>query len=278
MPPLTPPGAVTPAEAAAFARVADEVMRCSLSASQGKNGIGTLREKRLHIALKSFISPDPGTHECPIPELAPDNSTPSRDKVADVLTPDGHIFEIQTGGFYPLKRKIALYLAASDCPVTVVHPIAFNKHLSWIDPADGSILSRAKSPKHGKVTDVARELYWLSDFVGNPRFTLTLLFLDIEEYRLKDGWGKDGKRGASRYERFPTALLGRVDLRTPQDYADWFLPDALGSAPFTAADYSRAARIRGRAAYGMLHLMTRLGYVEETEKIGRAQGYRRTLP
>ena len=275
---VLPPGTVTPEETARFAAAAGMVMRRPTAAAQGETGIGTLREKRLHAALKLYVCPDKSCHEKPIPELAPDNTFPKADKVADVLTPDGHIYEIQTGGFCPLKRKLALYLAATDYDITVVHPVAFTKYLSWLDPADGTVLSRTRSPKHGKVTDIAGELYWLSDFIGNPRFSLQLVFLEIEEYRFKDGWSKDGKRGSSRYERFPTALCGTVTLSTPADYAEWFLPPSLGTGAFTAADYAKASGIRGRASYGVLHLLVRLGVLAETDKIGRAQGFVRNIP
>ena len=100
--------------------------------------------------------------------------------------------------------------------------------------------------------DVAKELYWLSDYVGNPRVSVRLLLLELEEYRMADGWSRDKKRGSNRYERFPTALLGDVTLITPADYADYFLPAALsspdteGSYPlFTAAAYAKATGIRG---------------------------------
>jgi hypothetical protein len=129
---------------------------------------------------------------------------------------------------------------------------------------------------------VAKELYWLSDYIGNPRVSVRLLLLEIEEYRLADGWSRDKKRGSNRYERFPTALLGDVTLTTPADYADYFLPPAL-SAPdgegnyplFTAAAYAKATGIRGRATYSMIHLMEKLGLVEEQEeKAGRSKTYR----
>ena len=201
--------------------------------------------------------------------------------VADILV-DGHITEVQTGGFFPLKSKIGWYLSHTPCRVTVVHPIPAVKYLSWINPSDGSIISRSKSPKRGRVRDVAKELYWLSDFIGNPRLSVRILLLEMEEYRLADGWSKDKKRGSNRYERFPTALLGDVTLATPADYADYFLPPALsapdteGNTPlFTAAAYAKATGIRGRATYGMIHLLERLGLVEEQEeKAGRSKTYR----
>ena len=217
-----PPGAVTAEEAARFAAAAAEVVRLPAAQAQGYAGIGTLREKRLHMAVKRYLSPDAAGQEVPVRELG--EAGTARDRIADVRLSDGHIFEVQTGGFYPLRRKIGLYMAHTDSPVTVVHPLPYRKYLSWIDPASGQILSRRRSPRHADVRSAARELYWLSDWIGDPRLTVSLLFLELEEFRMQDGWGRDGKRGSNRYERIPTALCGRVDLRTPADYAAYFLP------------------------------------------------------
>ena len=287
--PIPVEGAVTPAEALRFKAVADEVM-LSPKYRMGKHTspentphIGTLREKRLHAAVKLYLCPDETCHERPVADLRAEDDFGGkiRRMVADILT-DGHIMEVQTGGFFPLKPKIEWYLTHTPCRVTVVHPIPAVKYLSWIDPADGSILSRHKSPKRGRVRDAAKELYWLSDFIGDPRLSVRLLLLEVEEYRLADGWSRDGKRGSNRYERFPTELLGDVTLSTPADYARYFLPAALtspdgeGSCPvFTAASYAKATGIRGKATYSTIHLLERLGLVEEIEeKIGRSRGYR----
>ena len=72
------------------------------------------------------------------------------------------IFEVQTGGFYPLRKKIEWYLSHTACHITVVHPLPAVRYLSWIDPTDGHIISRRKSPKRGEVKHMAKELYWLS--------------------------------------------------------------------------------------------------------------------
>ena len=278
---------VTPAEALRFAAIAEEVMASPLyrmgshASPADAPHIGTLREKRLHAAVKLYLCPDETCHERPVGDLLREDGAKPRRMVADILT-DGHIMEVQTGGFFPLREKIGWYLTHTPCRVTVVHPIPAVKYLSWIDPADGSILSRHKSPKRGRVKDVAKELYWLSDYIGNPRVSVRLLLLEIEEYRLADGWSRDKKRGSNRYERFPTALLGDMTLTTPADYAAYFLPPAL-SAPdgegnyplFTAAAYAKATGIRGRATYSMIHLMEKLGLVEEQEeKAGRSKTYR----
>lgn len=282
-------GAVTPAEALRFKAVASEVM-ISPKYRMGRHAspdnaprIGTLREKRLHAAIKLYVCPDESCHERAVADVIPADGVPGKGRrmVADILT-DGHIFEVQTGGFYPLKDKISRYLSHTPYRVTVIHPIPAVKYLSWIDPEDGNIISRSRSPKKGRVKDVAKELYWLSDFIGNPRFAIRLLLLEVEEYRLADGWGRDGKRGSNRYERFPTALLGDVTLASPGDYAAYFLPASLsephtdGSYPlFTASAYAKATGIRGRATYSVIHLLERLHLVEESEeKVGRATAWR----
>jgi hypothetical protein len=278
---------VTPAEALRFKVIAEEVMASPLyrmggcAAPEDAPHIGTLREKRLHAAVKRYLCPDETCHERPVGDLLREDGAKTRRMVADILT-DGHILEVQTGGFFPLREKIGWYLTHTPCRVTVVHPIPAVKYLSWINPEDGSIISRAKSPKRGRVRDVAKELYWLSEFIGDPRVSVRLLLLELEEYRLADGWSRDKKRGSNRYERFPTALLGDVTLWTPADYAAYFLPPAL-SAPdgegndpvFTAAAYAKATGIRGKATYSMLRLLEGLALLEETEeKVGRSRGYR----
>ena len=290
-------GAVTPVEALRFSSVADEVITSPRYRMAGKSSrraadktaadephIGVLREKRLHAAIKLYICPDESCHEravADLPAQTGDAPPPKRRMVADVYT-DGLVFEVQTGGFFPLKEKIAWYLEHTTCRVTVVHPIPAVKYLSWIQPTDGSIISRNKSPKRGRVKDVAKELYWISEFIGNPRFSLRLLLVEVEEYRMADGWGRDGKRGSNRYERFPTALFGDVTLATPADYAAYFLPDSLslpdteGNYPvFTAAEYAKATGIRGRATYSVIHLLEKLHLVEACEeKIGQSKAYR----
>lgn len=236
--------------------------------------IGMLAEKKLHATVKRYISEDITTHERTVPDLqAGETGERPLRMVADVMI-DHHIYEVQTGGFFPLRKKIQAYMTHTACSVTVVHPMAGVRYLSWINPEDGSIISRKKSPGRKRVKDIAKELYWISEFVGNPRFSLRILFLEIEEYRMADGWSRDGKRGSNRYERFATTLLGDVTLKTAQDYATYFLPPSLPiGVPFSAADYAKASGIRGRATYSVLHLLVGLGVLREAEKEGRAQRF-----
>ena len=281
--PLPFEGQPTMAEVLRFERIAGEVLAMPTvppkkrkkdpSADKNEPIIGMLAEKKLHATVKRYLSEDLSTHERLVPDLLADEEHPPIRMVADVMV-EGEIFEVQTGGFYPLRQKIQTYLTHTTCNITVVHPMAGIRYLSWIDPTDGSIISRTKCHSRKRVKDIAKELYWLSDFIGNPRISLRLLFLEIEEYRLRDGWSRDGKRGSNRYERYPTTLLGDVRLYEPEDYAFYFLPDTLPiGIPFTAADYAKASGIRGRATYGVLHLLVKLGVLQEGERVGRAQTF-----
>ncbi len=245
------------------------------------SGIGQLREKSLHATIKAYLCPDTTCHERPVADmLAEDDDAARGRRVADILL-DGEILEVQTGNFYPLREKVAWYLTHTPCRVTVVHPIPAVKYLSWIDPTSGDVVSRRRSPKRGRVQDVARELYWVADFIGNDRFSVRLLLMEMEEYRLANGWGREGKRGSSRHERVVTAICEDVTLATADDYRAAFLPASLATPgedgqprPFTAAAYAKATGIRGKATYGVLGVLVSLGLIKACEeKVGRSRAY-----
>ncbi len=255
--------------------------------SAAGTGIGTYKEKRLHAVLKDFYCPEGAQQEVKLTdqylvgahaELTDAATRRAADRyVADIMTDDAHIIEIQTGGFYPLIKKLHFYLCATNCRVTVVHPVAHVKWLRWMDEGTGELTERRRSPRRGRVRDIAKELYWLAPYLAEPRLTLCIPLIELEETRLLNGWGKNGKRGSTRYDRFPLALCDEVVLSTPADYAAVFLPpdDALPS-PFTAAQYAKATGIRGKATYSMLHILSDLGYLIPAEKQGRAQAWKRT--
>ena len=197
--------------------------------------------------------------------------------VADILTPQGEIIEVQTGSLYPLVRKIHFYLCATNYRVTVVHPLIACKWLRWIDPASGEVTPWRKSPRRGTVRDVAEDLYWMAPYLAEPRFSIRIPFLEAEETRLRDGWSRDGKRGSHRSELSPRALLGEHVFACPEDYARFFLPDEERlPSPFTAAQYAKTSGIRGRTTYGMLRILSDLGFLSCGEAAGgRARTWER---
>lgn len=236
------------------------------------DGIGRLGEKQMHSALKTFICPDGSKHEIKIqdsPLYVPksEENTKNRKYVADILDGDT-IYEIQTGGFSPLREKILWILENTSYRVVVIHPIAETKWVSKIGD-DGKISGRRKSPRHGRAQDIAGELYFFRSFLTNPRFSLMVLMIEAEQYV------KPQKRGRrlKKYEMIPMSLLGAYLFKSREDY-EYFLPDSLPDT-FTVKDYSQHAKIYGMDAYSMVKTLCGLGFVEECGSIGRAQAYRR---
>ncbi len=222
-----------------------------------RDGIGLLGEKLLHAGLKLYFAPDTSCHEVRINGF-----------IADICTDDG-IVEIQTGHLGRLKRKLDVFL--ERFPVTVVYPIAHTKYLCWVDEETGAVTGRRKSPKTGSVWDLFRELYQLRPFLSRDGFCVCAALVDLEEYRLLNGWSRDKKKGSTRYERVPVRLEKLVYFRTAEDYRA-VLPAALPER-FTSKDFSRAVRISLSSAQRALLILYELGVVRRVEKKRNAYLY-----
>ena len=243
-----------------FARLCKE----ELSRVKEREGIGLYKEKRLHSVLKRWICDDLTAHE---QKIASRDGKPSR-FVADVLTPWGEIAEIQTGSLYPLLKKLTFYLDQTDHPVTVVHPLIAEKTVCWIDPESGELKSRRRSPKHEGLLHAIALLKPLTPLLGRERLRFLFPVLEAEEYRLLDGWGREGKRGSHRYELFATRLLDAPILQTKQDFAA-LLPSSLPS-PFTAKHFGNLTRLSGYPLYHALAVLESLDILHRCGKQGRA--------
>lgn len=260
----------------------DEQLRFELicreigAAELSGEGIGTYSEKRMHRTLKLFFCPDESCHEV---RIRPDGSigevggSGRGGYIADICH-DGDIIEIQTGGFYSLKPKLRFYLERTELEITVVHPLAAVKYTSWISPEDGSVTSRRRSPKRECLRDALPELFWLSDMLCDNRLHFCFPMMSVEEFRLLDGWSRDKKRGSNRYERIPTELIDIIWLDA--DNLPSLLPDGLPNE-FTAAEFSRIIKFKGRKLYNVLALFCAVGVIQKGEKKGRAYVYRKCM-
>lgn len=218
------------------------------------SGIGTLREKRMHKVLKDYFDPDISHQE--IPHLG---------YVADIKNPSG-IIEIQTASLAPLYPKLAAFLP--DDTVTLVHPMIENKTLSWIDPQTGDISPRRKSPLHETPLDGLVDLYNIRSHLSSPNLKIRLVFLDVDEYKYRDGWSRDRKKGAHRYERIPVALNSIVCLDCPQDYL-MFIPESIREMKegFTTKDYASAIKKNTKYAYYALTSLLCAGVIQKIGKV-----------
>ncbi|MBQ9760281.1 MAG: hypothetical protein IJW16_02910 [Clostridia bacterium] len=246
---------------ARFARLCREMLL--QKHTSGEAGIGTLAEKRLHVIIKRYLCENEDFHEVGVPNTR---------YVSDVRI-ENEIFEVQTGAFYPMQKKILHYLAHTDCTITVVHPIAVKKWVSWMDPKTGELTDRKRSPQRGRPEDLLAELYGLLPALGNPRLRFRILLIEAEDFRLLSGRKKNRKLGAKKYERIPLALLDDLTLSRPCDFV-FMIPEALPDH-FTVKQFSDLAKIRGRDAYSAVRALCALGLFAPADPIGRSMGWKK---
>jgi hypothetical protein len=222
-------------------------------------GIGTLGEKTLHSVLKNYFGPDTACQERPLAGF-----------VADILTDNG-VVEIQTQNFDQLRKKLERFLELTD--VTVVYPVARTKWLVWIDESTGETTKKRRSPKTGRPCEALYELYKIRSLLSSPRLRFCIVLLDLEEYRLLNGWSRDRKKGSERYDRIPVDIAGEVWIGGPRDY-DKLIPEEL-KGDFTVKDFKKASGLSPYASGLALSVLYTVGAVVRTGKKGNAYVYER---
>lgn len=215
-----------------------------------RQGIGTLSEKTVHAILKLYYAPDEDMHEIPIENY-----------VADIYT-GKEIIEIQTRQFNRMREKLTAFLKLY--PVTIVYPIPRDKWVVWIDEDSGELSKPRKSPAKGSVYQAFLELYKIKMFLKDPNLHFKFVLLDMEEYRLLNGWSRDRKKGSCRYDRIPSRFVEEVCVDGLRDYMQ-FIPYDL-QEPFTSQEFAKAVHINKSLAQTVLNILT---YVECVERVGK---------
>lgn len=227
----------------------------------GKNreriGIGTLSEKTVHAVLKHYYAPDVDMHEIPIENY-----------VADIFT-GTEIIEIQTRAMNRMRKKLEVFLPLY--PVTIVYPIPRQKWLYWIDEETGEVSQKRKSPKKGNAYQAFIELYKIRPFLSHPNLRLKLDLIDMEEYRLLNGWSRDKKRGSERYDRIPAVFAEELCMNDIRDYMQ-LIPYELPEQ-FTVKEFAKSAKIPARLAGTILLIFNDLKLVTRVGKSGNSYIY-----
>lgn len=221
-----------------------------IGADRQRIGIGTLSEKTLHAILKNFYEPDEDRHEIPIDRF-----------VADIYTGE-EIIEIQTGQFNRMREKLKCFLA--EYPVTIVYPVAHQKWLHWIDEETGEVSAGRKSPKKGSEYAAFVELYRIKMFLNDPNLKIKIVLLDMDEYKILNGWGKQKKNNASKYDRIPNRFVEEICIERKEDYLQ-FLPMSLPEQ-FTVKEYAKTVKCNEKLAGVVLNI---LNYMEVVERVGK---------
>ena len=236
----------------------EKVKNHFLNTQRERYGIGTLQEKTVHAILKDYYAPDRDMQEIPI-----------NGYVADIYT-GSEIIEIQTANFNKIRSKLDSFLP--EYPVTLVYPIPHIKWLSWMDEETGECSALRKSPVKGNVYKAFFELYKIKSYLKHPNLRICIPLLDIEEYRLLNGWSADKKKGSCRFDRIPVALAEEIRFERIEDYVQ-LIPYEL-SEPFTVSEFAKAVKIKKAEAGKVLHILHYLTVITHCGKKGNAYLYR----
>ena len=223
------------------------------------SGIGTLSEKTTHRIIKRYLESNTRFHEVRL-----------GDYIADVYN-GSHIYEVQTRNFGSLKSKLPVFL--SIAPVTVVYPVSVNRSLVWIEPGTGEVMEKRRSGKHGRITDIFKELVFIKDYLEYDNLSFRLLFFESTDYRLLNGYGKDKKKHATKLDNVPETILGEMEFKDSSDYAS-FLPEELPEE-FSAEDFRLCSGADKRTAGREVTVLRSLGLIERCGSRGRAYLYRK---
>lgn len=226
--------------------------------------IGTLNEGPLHQALKDLYLDGylggAGEQEVAVGGY-----------VADVRGDDEVIYEIQTSGFGPLKRKLPALLESHT--VVLVFPIAAVRYIVKLPAEEDGQATRRKSPKKGSVANVVEELVSIPRLLAHPNFEIEVVLIEEDELRVhepskvrrRNGWRVVGRR--------LTRVLGRYRLR---DVGDLFgLVEGPLPARFTTRDLAEAMGQPRWLAQKLAYCLREAGAVALAGKSGNALCYER---
>lgn len=214
-----------------------------------KNIIGRLKEKPIHAILKNYICSDISKQEVKIGTY-----------FADVFC-DNHIFEIQTGNFNVLRKKLEYLL--KEYKVTIIYPISLENRICWINPNTGETSKWRLSPKKGNPFYIFPELYKIKSFVKHPNLSFKIIILNTEEYRILDGYGNDRKKGGKKFKKIPTDIIQEINLTSLNDY--FGLLDKL-HGKFTVKDFRKFYKIPQKAAQCSVNILYYLGVISRVGK------------
>ena len=230
-----------------------------LKENYDSGGIGTLSEKTLHKILKYYLEPSSRYHEIEY-----------MGSVLDVKNETG-IFEIQTRAYEKLLPKLKKLLYTEK--VTVVCPLATNKSIRWVDEDTGEISKPRRSNKRENIFDAFKLLFGIREVIAHHNLSVRVVYLEVEDFRSLNGYGRDKKHYSTRIERIPNKVLAEILISSPDDYK-LLLPEELPQE-FVAGELAKAIKRTSRYTFYILRLLVAAGAVKECGKRGRATLYER---
>ena len=221
-------------------------------------GIGELAEGPLHAALKQRLSGPGDRFEVPVERW-----------VIDLVRSDGELVEIQTGGFGPLGRKLDGLLDRHR--MRIVHPVPGRRWVVRTDDA-GAVLSRRRSPRTGRPTEIFDVLVAFPTLIGHPNLVIEVLLCEEEHIRAAAPVRK-GRRSRDPGVRQLVGVLESYEIRQPDDVLG-LLGAPLPAEAFTTAELGTLVGVPTAPAQRITFCLRLLELIEPAGKRGHAPLYR----
>jgi hypothetical protein len=221
------------------------------------SGIGVLREGPLHAAIKELLA-EPGDRvEVPVGRF-----------VVDVVRADGELVEVQTGAFGALGAKLDALL--DHHRVRVVYPVAAERRIVRVDE-HGEVVSARRSPRRAAVVDVFDKLVAFPSLLTHPNLTIEVLLLREDHIRAVHPV-RTGRRTRDPGERRLVGMLGRVELRGPEDILGALPP--LPPRPFSTRELAAAVGCGVVLAQRIVYCLRTIELLEPAGRRGRTPLHR----
>jgi len=221
--------------------------------------IGTLNERSLHAALKSWYVHAGDQIEVPVDGF-----------IVDIVRGET-LIEIQTSCFSSMKKKLLALVGRHR--VRLVYPVARDKWIVKVPDDKWAEASRRKSPKHGQWVDVFDELVSFPQLMLNSDFSLDVLLIEEDEIWRRAKGRAWRRRGWCVEERRLLGVIERRLFEEPEDLLD-LLPDELGVV-FTTAEIAKGLRRPRRLAQKAAYCLREMGMILPIGKKGNAILYAR---
>ncbi len=217
------------------------------------NVIGVLSEKTLHKTIKNFYEANQLCQEVKIDGY-----------YVDILN-GNNIIEVQTKQFNKLVKKINYLLSLNKYKINIVYPVFTNK--IFYNCENNMISEPKKSPKKLKYPEIFYELYKIKTLLNHKDLKITLLLLEINEYRQIN----KSRKGYELLDRVPTRFVDEIILDNNNDYLK-LLPNNL-PLNFCTHDLVCLTKCNIKYVSRMVNVMKYLKIIDVIGKEGRKYIY-----
>lgn len=205
-----------------------------------------MKETSLHSSIKEWYSLPGDRFEVKVGNF-----------VIDIVR-NNLLIEIQTRNFSAIKKKLHSLVKIHN--IRLVFPIPKRKWIVQLSKSNDETISRRRSPKKGKLTDVFDELVRIPKLINEDNFALEVLMIKEEEVRCNDGKGSWRRRGISIKDRKLIDVVEKVRFVNREDFLR-FLPKDINQT-FTNKSLAKNLGIPIRQSQRITYCLRKMGAIK----------------